>query len=68
VFSSTPGLPGDEVDDAWVGSCRNCFVGSLLGDDIFPRGELRWMAPSCLVVAIGDGAYRGEETSWGVVM
>jgi hypothetical protein len=34
-------LPSDEVDGARVGSCRGCFVGSLLGDDAFPRGELR---------------------------
>jgi hypothetical protein len=38
------GLPGDEVDDARVGSCRGCFVGSLLGDDAFPCGGLRWMS------------------------
>jgi hypothetical protein len=33
-----PGLPGNEVDEARVGSCRGCFVGSLLGGDAFPRG------------------------------
>jgi hypothetical protein len=37
-----PGLPADEVDDVRVNSCRGCFVGSLLGDDTFPCGGLRW--------------------------
>jgi hypothetical protein len=32
------GFPGDEVDDVRVSSCRGCFVGSLLGDNIFPHG------------------------------
>jgi hypothetical protein len=34
----SPGLPDGEVDDAQVGSWRNCFVVSLLSDDAFPRG------------------------------
>jgi hypothetical protein len=37
-----PSLPGDEVDDAWVGSWRDYFVMSLLGGYIFPRGVVRW--------------------------
>jgi hypothetical protein len=42
-----PGLPSDEVDDAWVGSWRGCFVMSLLDNDTFPRGGgggMRWMS------------------------
>jgi hypothetical protein len=40
-----PGLPDDEVDNAHVGSWRDCFVVSLLSDDTFPRGGggVRWM-------------------------
>jgi hypothetical protein len=32
------GLPGDEVDDTQVGSCRGCFVGSFLGGEVYPCG------------------------------
>jgi hypothetical protein len=42
-----PCLPDDEVDNAHVGSWRDCFVVSLFSDDTFPRGGggegVRWM-------------------------
>jgi hypothetical protein len=34
--------PGGEVNGVWFGSWRNCFMMSLLGDDVFPRGVVRW--------------------------
>jgi hypothetical protein len=33
---------GSEVNDAWVGSWRDCFGMSLLGGDVFSRGVVRW--------------------------
>jgi hypothetical protein len=35
-------LHGIEVNYAWVGSWRGCLARSLLGDDVFPRGGVRW--------------------------
>jgi hypothetical protein len=33
-----PGLSGKVVDEARVGSCSSCFVGSLHDGDAFPHG------------------------------
>jgi hypothetical protein len=55
VFESVPestgcslrpaGLLGIKVDDAQVGACRDCFVGSFLGGDVFHvRGEVDGLA------------------------
>jgi hypothetical protein len=48
VFGSVPestgcslrpaGLLGIKVDDAQVGACRDCFVGSFLGGEVFHVG------------------------------
>jgi hypothetical protein len=37
------GPRGDEMNDSWVGSQRDCFVMSLLGIDTFSCGVMRWM-------------------------
>jgi hypothetical protein len=36
------GPPGFEVNDARVGSWRDCFGMSLLGGDVFSCGVVRW--------------------------
>jgi hypothetical protein len=36
------GPPGSEVNDAQVDSWRDCFGISLLGDDVFSGGLVRW--------------------------
>jgi hypothetical protein len=36
------GPPGDEVNDAHVGSWRDCFAMSLLSVDAFSYGVMRW--------------------------
>jgi hypothetical protein len=41
LHSSDP--PGGEVNDARVGSWRDCFGMSLLGGDVFSRGVVRGM-------------------------
>jgi hypothetical protein len=35
--------PGGEVNGARVGYSRDWFMMSLLGDDVFPHGVVRWM-------------------------
>jgi hypothetical protein len=35
-------LHGSKVNDAQVNSQRGCLTRSLLGDDVFPRGGVRW--------------------------
>jgi hypothetical protein len=37
------GPPGGEVNDARVGSWRDCFEMFLLGGDVFSHGVVRWM-------------------------
>jgi hypothetical protein len=39
-----PGLPGGEVVDTHASPCRDCFMGSFLGGDVFPhrRGGAHW--------------------------
>jgi hypothetical protein len=34
----SPGPPGGEVNDTWIGSWSDYFRMSLLGGDIFSRG------------------------------
>jgi hypothetical protein len=41
TLSLLPGPLGGEVNDARVGSQRDCFVMSLLGDNAFPRRVMR---------------------------
>jgi hypothetical protein len=36
-------IHGSEVTGARVGSWRGCLARSLLGDDVFPRGGVRWI-------------------------
>jgi hypothetical protein len=58
LFLCSPGLPRSEVNDAQVGSWRDCFVMSWpvceffphgcfvmswLGGEFLPRGMMRWM-------------------------
>jgi hypothetical protein len=43
VPSLLPGPPSSEVNEARVGSWRDCFVMPLLGGDAFSRGVMRWM-------------------------
>jgi hypothetical protein len=35
-------LHGSGGNGARVGSWRGCLVRSLLGDDVFPHGAMRW--------------------------
>jgi hypothetical protein len=42
-LSLLPGPPCGEVNDAQVGSRRDCFVMSLLGGDAFSCEVMRWM-------------------------
>jgi hypothetical protein len=37
------GPPNNEVNDAWVGSWRDCFETSFLGGNVFSRRVVRWM-------------------------
>jgi hypothetical protein len=37
----SPGPPGGEVNDAWVGTWRDCFGMSLRFGDVFLRGVVR---------------------------
>jgi hypothetical protein len=37
------GPPNSEVNDAWVGSWRDCFETSFLGGNVFSRRVVRWM-------------------------
>jgi hypothetical protein len=41
-LSLLPTPPGGEVNDARVGSWRDCFVMPLLGGDAFSCGVKRW--------------------------
>jgi hypothetical protein len=38
----SPGPPGGEVNNAQVGSWRDCFMIPLLGGDAFSRQVMRW--------------------------
>jgi hypothetical protein len=39
-------LHGSKVNGAQVGLWRGCLARSLLGDDVFPRGGVRSLAPA----------------------
>jgi hypothetical protein len=36
-------LHSSGVDGAWVDSWGGCLARSLLGDNVFPRGAMRWV-------------------------
>jgi hypothetical protein len=64
VFWAPSLLPephGGEVNGARVGSQRDCFMMSLLGDKVFSHGVIRWMVyPTPCISLLLTAAQRGD--------
>jgi hypothetical protein len=50
----TPRPPGGEVNDARVGSQKDCFVMPLIDDDAFSHGVMRWTVYPIPAAAYGS--------------